>query len=128
MTETLGDQPVVVAIRDAIVRGDFVPNQRLVEADPSAQFSASRANVRAALIEAQAGALSHHVIEWAGKRVASKIACSVRSSSPGVPSAFFATRRHCRQKPSRGADGAEMALCRDNRGQLPTRAARAAEW
>ncbi|GHF58930.1 DNA-binding GntR family transcriptional regulator [Amycolatopsis bartoniae] len=51
MTETLGDQPVVVAIRDAIVRGDFVPNQRLVEADLSAQFSASRANVRAALIE-----------------------------------------------------------------------------
>ncbi|GAA5158550.1 MULTISPECIES: GntR family transcriptional regulator [Amycolatopsis] len=45
------DQPVVVAIRDAIVRGEFVPNQRLVEADLSAQFSASRANVRAALIE-----------------------------------------------------------------------------
>ncbi|WP_243769602.1 GntR family transcriptional regulator [Amycolatopsis acidicola] len=45
------DQPVVVAIRDAIVRGEFVPNQRLVEADLSAQFGASRANVRAALIE-----------------------------------------------------------------------------
>lgn len=51
MTEAQVEQPVVVAIRDAIVRGDFVPNQRLVEADLSAQFSASRANVRAALIE-----------------------------------------------------------------------------
>ncbi|HVW40430.1 MAG TPA: GntR family transcriptional regulator [Amycolatopsis sp.] len=44
-------KPVVVAIREAIVHGDFVPNQRLVEADLSAQFDASRANVRAALIE-----------------------------------------------------------------------------
>jgi DNA-binding GntR family transcriptional regulator len=51
VTEAQVEQPVVVAIRDAIVRGDFVPNQRLVEADLSAQFSASRANVRAALIE-----------------------------------------------------------------------------
>jgi len=41
----------VAAIRDAIVRGEFVPNQRLVEADLSAQFGASRATVRAALIE-----------------------------------------------------------------------------
>jgi DNA-binding GntR family transcriptional regulator len=42
---------VVAAIRDAIVRGEFVPNQRLVEADLSAQFTASRASVRSALIE-----------------------------------------------------------------------------
>jgi DNA-binding GntR family transcriptional regulator len=47
----LQDRPVVAAIRDAIVGGEFVPNQRLVEGDLSAQFSASRANVRAALIE-----------------------------------------------------------------------------
>ncbi|MTD56377.1 FCD domain-containing protein [Amycolatopsis sp. RM579] len=41
----------MVAIREAIVRGEFVPNQRLVEADLCEQFAASRANVRAALIE-----------------------------------------------------------------------------
>jgi DNA-binding GntR family transcriptional regulator len=41
----------VAAIRDAIVRGEFVPNQRLVEADLSDRFGASRATVRAALIE-----------------------------------------------------------------------------
>ncbi|MEU7791699.1 MULTISPECIES: GntR family transcriptional regulator [unclassified Amycolatopsis] len=46
-----GERSVVAAIRDAIVRGEFVPNQRLVEADLSAQFAASRATVRAALIE-----------------------------------------------------------------------------
>lgn len=45
------DQPVVEAIREAIVRGEFVPNQRLVEADLSEQFGASRAGVRAALLE-----------------------------------------------------------------------------
>ncbi|MFJ1767798.1 GntR family transcriptional regulator [Amycolatopsis sp. NPDC088138] len=56
MAETAADQrpgerSVVAAIRDAIVRGEFVPNQRLVEADLSAQFAASRASVRSALIE-----------------------------------------------------------------------------
>lgn len=46
-----GPRSVVTAIREAIVRGDFVPNQRLVEADLSEQFAASRASVRAALLE-----------------------------------------------------------------------------
>ncbi|WP_314173130.1 GntR family transcriptional regulator [Streptomyces winkii] len=43
--------PLVEAIREAIIRGDFVPNQRLVEADLSTQFDAGRASVRAALLE-----------------------------------------------------------------------------
>ncbi|NVI92231.1 GntR family transcriptional regulator [Actinomadura sp. BRA 177] len=38
-------------IRAAILRGEFVPNQRLIEADLSEQFAASRASVRAALAE-----------------------------------------------------------------------------
>jgi DNA-binding GntR family transcriptional regulator len=42
---------VAAAIREAIVRGEFVPNQRLVEADLSEQFGVSRGGVRAALIE-----------------------------------------------------------------------------
>ena len=42
---------VAAVIREAIVRGDFVPNQRLVEADLSERFAASRASVRAALLE-----------------------------------------------------------------------------
>jgi DNA-binding GntR family transcriptional regulator len=37
-------------IREAIVNGDFVPNQRLVEADLSEQLGASRAVVRSALV------------------------------------------------------------------------------
>lgn len=44
-------EPPVVAIREAIVRGEFVPNQRLVEADLSTQFGVSRAAVRSALLE-----------------------------------------------------------------------------
>lgn len=39
----------VDAIRDAITSGDFAPNQRLVEAELSEQFGASRASVRNAL-------------------------------------------------------------------------------
>lgn len=46
-----GHQPVFEAIRDSILRGDFAPNQRLVEADLSAQFGASRSSVRTALVE-----------------------------------------------------------------------------
>ncbi|MEO3795092.1 GntR family transcriptional regulator [Nonomuraea sp. B10E15] len=38
-------------IRDAIVRGEYVPDQRLVEADLSARFGAGRSAVRAALLQ-----------------------------------------------------------------------------
>lgn len=38
-------------IRDAIVQGEYAPNQRLIEADLSSTFSASRATVRTALLE-----------------------------------------------------------------------------
>ena len=53
VSESRADGPpsVVAEIREAIVRGDFVPNQRLVEADLSEQFGASRATVRSALVE-----------------------------------------------------------------------------
>lgn len=37
-------------LRDAIVRGDYAPNQRLIEADLSATLSASRATIRTALL------------------------------------------------------------------------------
>lgn len=48
----MNDSPgsVADAVRAAIVRGDFGPNQRLVEADLSEQLGASRAAVRSALV------------------------------------------------------------------------------
>lgn len=49
--EPAAPRRVVDALRDAIAAGEFVPNQRLVEADLSEQFDASRAAVRAALLE-----------------------------------------------------------------------------
>ncbi len=42
---------LTASIRQAIVNGDFAPNQRLIEADLSASFGASRAAVRTALFE-----------------------------------------------------------------------------
>ncbi|WP_433469503.1 GntR family transcriptional regulator [Spirillospora sp. CA-128828] len=50
-TDAPGSRDVADAIREAIARGDFAPNQRLVEADLSDQFGASRSGVRAALFE-----------------------------------------------------------------------------
>jgi DNA-binding GntR family transcriptional regulator len=38
-------------LRDAIVSGEYAPNQRLIEADLSASYGASRAAVRTALLE-----------------------------------------------------------------------------
>jgi DNA-binding GntR family transcriptional regulator len=49
VTSRAGD--VTTGIRQAILRGDFVPGQRLVEIDLSEQFSASRGAVRSALLE-----------------------------------------------------------------------------
>lgn len=46
-----GEARVADAIRDAIIQGEYAPNQRLIEADLSASFSASRATVRTALLE-----------------------------------------------------------------------------
>ncbi|WP_051341843.1 GntR family transcriptional regulator [Pseudonocardia spinosispora] len=43
--------PVVDALRAAIAGGEFAPNQRLIEADLSERFGASRASVRTALLE-----------------------------------------------------------------------------
>jgi DNA-binding GntR family transcriptional regulator len=45
------DPRVTDVIRDAIIRGEYAPNQRLIEADLSAAFAASRATVRTALLE-----------------------------------------------------------------------------
>ena len=42
---------VTAAIREAIVSGEFAPNQRLIEADLSISFGASRAAIRTALLE-----------------------------------------------------------------------------
>lgn len=44
-------QELVDALREAIVEGELVPRQRLVEADLAAEYGASRGNVRAALSE-----------------------------------------------------------------------------
>lgn len=57
--EPSGD--VVDHVRRAIHEGEFVPNQRLVEADLSVQFGASRAAVRTALVQLAAEGLVERV-------------------------------------------------------------------
>lgn len=49
-TTRLRDEDGYYRLRDAIVRGDLVPNQRLVEADMSSEFELPRAAVRTALL------------------------------------------------------------------------------
>jgi DNA-binding GntR family transcriptional regulator len=58
-----GEAPdeVVDRLRAAIHEGEFVPNQRLVEADLSVRFAASRAAVRTALVQLAAEGLVERV-------------------------------------------------------------------
>ncbi|WP_371583099.1 GntR family transcriptional regulator [Streptomyces sp. NBC_01314] len=49
---------VTGAIRDALLRGEYVPRQRLVEADLCEQFGAGRADVRSALRQPAAEGLA----------------------------------------------------------------------
>lgn len=48
---TPGRADLTRVLRDAIVSGEYAPNQRLIEADLSATYGASRAAVRTALLE-----------------------------------------------------------------------------
>lgn len=52
-TDHRGDTPpdLTAALREAILRGDFAPHQRLIEADISERFGGSRAAVRTALLQ-----------------------------------------------------------------------------
>ena len=61
MTEGVRSTTVVAAIRDAIADGEFAPNQRLVEADLSERFGASRGSIRTALLELGAEGLVERV-------------------------------------------------------------------
>jgi DNA-binding GntR family transcriptional regulator len=49
--DPVAPRDVTAAIREAIVRGEFAPNQRLVESDLAEQFGAGRGGVRTALVE-----------------------------------------------------------------------------
>jgi len=53
--------PVVDAIRNAIADGEFAANQRLIEADLSERFGASRGNVRTALVQLSSEGLIERV-------------------------------------------------------------------
>lgn len=50
MSEETGHDELVARIREEILSGGYVPEQRLVEADLSEKFGASRASVRLALV------------------------------------------------------------------------------
>jgi DNA-binding GntR family transcriptional regulator len=60
-TEAAPKPPVADEIREAIVGGEFAPNQRLVEAELSERFGASRAAVRNALVQLAAEGLIERI-------------------------------------------------------------------
>ncbi|GHF04600.1 GntR family transcriptional regulator [Pseudolysinimonas yzui] len=56
-TATASRVDLTKILREAIVSGEYAPNQRLIEADLSASYGASRAAVRTALLELAAEGL-----------------------------------------------------------------------
>jgi DNA-binding GntR family transcriptional regulator len=88
---------VVEALRDAIVDGEFAPNQRLVEADLSERFEASRGSVRTALLELGAEGLVERVANRGARVRAISLAeaieiTEVRMALEGLCAAKAATR------------------------------------
>jgi DNA-binding GntR family transcriptional regulator len=88
---------VVAALRDAIADGEFSPNQRLVEADLSERFGASRGSVRAALLELTAEGLVERVQNRGARVRAVSLAeaieiTEVRMALEGLCAAKAATR------------------------------------
>ena len=97
MTEGVRATTVVAAIRDAIADGEFAPNQRLVEADLSERFGASRGSVRAALLELTTEGLVERVQNRGARVRAISVAeaieiTEVRMALEGLCAAKAATR------------------------------------
>jgi DNA-binding GntR family transcriptional regulator len=100
-TMTIGSpgagRSVVEALRDAIVDGEFAPNQRLVEADLSERFEASRGSIRTALLELGAEGLVERVANRGARVRAVSLAeaieiTEVRMALEGLCAAKAATR------------------------------------
>jgi DNA-binding GntR family transcriptional regulator len=98
-TDSSGEStvPVVVALREAIADGEFAPNQRLVEADLSERFGASRGSVRAALLELTTEGLVERVQNRGARVRAVSLAeaieiTEVRMALEGLCAAKAATR------------------------------------
>ena len=97
MTEGVRSTTVVTAIRDAIADGEFAPNQRLVEADLSERFGASRGSIRAALLELTTEGLVERVQNRGARVRAISLAeaieiTEVRMALEGLCAAKAATR------------------------------------
>lgn len=54
-------EPLVAQVRDAILRGDLAPGERLIEAELTERFSASRGGVRQALVQLEGEGLVERV-------------------------------------------------------------------
>lgn len=97
MTEGARATTVVAAIRDAIADGEFAPNQRLVEADLSERFGASRGSIRTALLELTTEGLVERVQNRGARVRAVSLAeaieiTEVRMALEGLCAAKAATR------------------------------------
>jgi DNA-binding GntR family transcriptional regulator len=93
----MNPEPVAAGIREAILSGEFVPNQRLVEADLSERFAASRAAVRAALAELAHEGLVERMQHRGARVRAVSLAeaieiCEVRMAVEGLCAAKAAAR------------------------------------
>ncbi|WP_019629783.1 GntR family transcriptional regulator [Actinomadura atramentaria] len=109
----MADQPVAELIREAIIRGEFAPDQRLVEADLSARFGAPRAAVRSALVELTGEGLVERVANRGARVRAVSLAeaveiCEVRMVVEGLCAAKAAERIDADQRAELRALGDAM--------------------
>ncbi|MEV4254352.1 GntR family transcriptional regulator [Spirillospora sp. NPDC049652] len=111
--EVAGPVDVAAEIREAIVRGEFAPDQRLVEADLARRFGASRGGVRTALLELAGEGLVERVQNRGARVRAVTVAeaveiCEVRMVVEGLCAAKAAERVTDEEAAELRAVGASM--------------------
>ncbi|WP_460773109.1 GntR family transcriptional regulator [Microbacterium sp. GXF7504] len=103
-------EELTVRIREAILRGDFVPHQRLIEADLCERFTASRAAVRTALLNLA----NEGVVERLPNRGARVRAISV-AEAVEIVEVRIGLESLCARKAAEHADDAAIARLRELR-------------
>ncbi|MFG6444829.1 GntR family transcriptional regulator [Microbacterium sp. P06] len=102
-------------IREAILGGEFAPHQRLIEADLSARFDATRAAVRTALLTLA----SEGLVERLPNRGARVRAISV-DEAVEIVEVRVGLESLCARKAAENADADDIAWLRDLRGRIET--------
>ena len=118
-TDATAATELTARIRDAIMEGDLAPHQRLIEADLSARFEASRAAVRTALLHLAGEGL----VERLPNRGARVRAISI-DEAVEIVEVRIGLESLCARKAAENVTDDDIAQLRELRGEISDAVAR----